>query len=129
CFVWVNGREVARFHVRPGDIAFDGVAEKHEAGDEPEEKLIENAAALLTPGTNLIAIQAFNASRNSTDLTIDAELRTPEGAARGRRPTPGATNSVFSAITPPSVTEVKHVPLEPKSGDVVTVSARVTDPD
>lgn len=101
CIVWINGREVARFHVRPGEIPFNGVAENHDAGEEFEERLIENAASLLTPGTNLLAIQALNSSLNSSDLTIDAELRTPEGATRGRRPTPGATSSVFSAVAPP----------------------------
>ncbi len=129
CIVWINGREVARFHLRSGELSFNGTAENHEAGEEFEEKLIENAASLLVPGTNWIAIHAFNASRNSSDFTIDAELRTPEGAARGRRPTPGATNSVFSTVAPPSITDVSHVPLEPKSGEVVTIAARVADPD
>lgn len=129
CIVWINGREVARFHVRPGEIPFNGVAENHEAGEEFEERLIENAAALLVPGTNLIAIQACNASLTSSDFTIDAELRTPEGATRGRRPTPGATNSVFSAVAPPSITNVVHAPAEPKSGEVVTVTAHVATPD
>lgn len=129
CVVWINGREVARFHVRAGEIPFNGVAENHEAGEEFEEHLIENAEALLVPGTNLIAIQVFNASRNSSDLTIDAELRTPEGATRGRRPTPGATNSVFSNFTPPSITNVVHAPAQPKTEDAVVVTAQVADPD
>ncbi len=129
CIAWINGREVARFHVRPGEIPFNGVAQSHEAGESFEEKWIENAASLLVPGTNLLALQAFNASRNSSDLTIDAELRTPEGATRGRRPTPGATNSVFSAVVPPSITDVAHAPAQPKSGDAVLVTARVADAD
>ena len=129
CIAWINGREVARFHVRPGEIPFNGVAQSHEAGESFEEKWIENAASLLVSGTNLLALQAFNASRNSSDLTIDAELRTPEGATRGRRPTPGATNSVFSAVVPPSITDVAHAPAQPKSGDAVIVTARVADAD
>ena len=129
CIVWLNGREVARFHVRPGLIPFNGVAENHEAGEEFEEKLLDNIGAFLVPGTNLLAVQAFNASLNSSDLTIDAELRTPEGTPHGRRPTPGATNSVFSTVAPPSITGVAHAPVEPKPGDTVTVTARVSDPD
>ncbi len=130
CIAWINGREVARFHMRPGEIPFNGLAESHEAAaEEFEEVLIENAPALLVRGTNLFAIQVFNASRASSDLTLDAELRTPEGGPRGHRPTPGATNSVFSPVAPPAITDVTHAPAEPRSGDVVTVAAQVADPD
>jgi Lamin Tail Domain/CotH kinase protein len=128
CIVWINGAEVARFHVQPGEPSFNGLAENHEAGDEFEEVLLDQAARLLVTGTNLLAIQVFNASRTSSDLTIDAELRTPDGSPRGRRPTPGATNSVFTALAPPSIREVSHQPAQPKSSEPVKVTARLADP-
>ena len=127
CIVWINGAEVARFHVPAGDLPFSGVAENHEAGEEFEEALLDQAARLLVTGTNLLSIQVFNASRTSSDLTIDAELRTPVGSPRGRRPTPGATNSVFSTIAPLSFREVSHQPAQPKSSEPVKVTARLSD--
>ncbi|WP_035609871.1 lamin tail domain-containing protein [Haloferula sp. BvORR071] len=46
-------------------------------------------------------------------------------------PTPGATNSVYSAAEtiPPQIRQVTHDPLTPVPGEVVTITARLTDPD
>ena len=127
CIVWINGTEVGRFHIRAGEIPFNGLAENHEAGDEFEETLLDQVARFSVPGTNLLAVQVFNASLKSSDLTIDAELRTPEGSPRGRRPTPGTINSVFAVAALPSITAVSHQPAAPKSGEPVLVTARVAD--
>ena len=124
CIAWINGREVARLHVRAGPLPFDGLAENHEAGDVFEEIPIDTTASIRR-GTNLLAIQVFNASRNSSDLTIDAELRTVAGSAPRRHPTPAATNSVFSETAFPSIRDVTHHPMQPKSGQAVTVAARI----
>ncbi|HXI51258.1 MAG TPA: lamin tail domain-containing protein, partial [Candidatus Saccharimonadales bacterium] len=123
CVAWINGQEVHRWHVRPGELPFDAVAENHEATDF-EEAILPNAPSLLRTGTNLLALQVFNASRDSSDLSIDAELRTAEGAPARRHPTPGAPNSVFSSATPPSLLAVDHQPPQPKSGQAVVVTAR-----
>jgi hypothetical protein len=124
CVAWINGHEVARLHLGAGPLRFDGIAENHEATDTFEEVRLRSSAGIL-PGTNLLAIQVFNASKNSSDLTIDAELRTVRGSPQGRQPTPAATNSVFFELPLPSVREVAHYPVEPKSGEPVTVTARV----
>ena len=128
CVIWLNGREVARLHMAPGPAAFDSLGQSHEAGAEYEEVPLPNAASLLMPGTNLLAVQAFNAALESSDLTIDVELRTGEGTAR-RRPTPGALNAVFATNAPPSIREVAHHPEQPKANETVLVTARVSDPD
>lgn len=128
CVVWLNGREVGRFHVRPGPVTHGTLAENHEATEEFEELIVDQAASRLVPGTNLLAIQACNAAKGSSDFTIDAELRTPEIARRGRRPSPGATNSVFSPLTPPALSEVRHQPAQPRSGEDVLVTARLAAP-
>ncbi len=52
------------------------------------------------------------------------------GSWRSASPTPGARNSqVYSANTPPHIRQVEHSPREPKSGEVVTITAKVTDAD
>ena len=128
CIVWLNGHEVARLHTPASDLPFNAFAQDHEA-TEWEEVLIPNADKLLLPGANLLAVQAFNASLGSSDLTIDIALQTPEGAARGKRPTPGAQNSVFATNTPPAITRVGHEPAQPKAGEPLKITAHVADPD
>ncbi|MEN8127146.1 MAG: lamin tail domain-containing protein [Planctomycetota bacterium] len=52
------------------------------------------------------------------------------GSWRSAYPTPGAANSsVYAVDTPPQIRQVDHTPNEPKSGEIVTVTAKVTDPD
>jgi hypothetical protein len=52
------------------------------------------------------------------------------GSWRSAAPTPLAKNSrVFADNIPPHIRQVKHSPQQPKSGDIVTVTAKVTDPD
>jgi len=50
------------------------------------------------------------------------------GSWRSAYPTPAATNEmVYLENTPPHIRQVKHSPKQPKSGEVVTVTAKVTD--
>ena len=52
------------------------------------------------------------------------------GSWRSAAPTPAAGNSrVFAGNIPPHIRQVKHSPKQPSSGDVVTVTAKITDPD
>ncbi len=51
------------------------------------------------------------------------------GSWRSAYPTPLEKNSVFSETLPPCVRQVSHSPRQPKSGEVVTVTAKVTDED
>jgi hypothetical protein len=52
------------------------------------------------------------------------------GSWRSATPTPAAENSrVFADNIPPHIRQVKHSPKQPRSGDVVTVTAKITDPD
>ena len=43
--------------------------------------------------------------------------------------TPRAQNSVFAANAPPAIRQVDHAPAQPAAGVVVTVAAKVTDPN
>ena len=51
------------------------------------------------------------------------------GSWRSAPPTPGARNAVTTDSVPPQVRQVEHEPSEPTSGQLVTITARVTDPD
>ena len=48
------------------------------------------------------------------------------GPVGEKRPSPGARNSVFSTNAPPAIGEVAHVPSQPRSGEPVKVTARVS---
>ena len=45
------------------------------------------------------------------------------------KPTPGVKNSTFTNNIPPQIRQVEHHPEQPVAGEVVTISAKVTDPD
>ncbi|MFT5105001.1 MAG: hypothetical protein ACI9UA_000619 [Pseudoalteromonas tetraodonis] len=44
-------------------------------------------------------------------------------------PTPGAANSVFATNAAPNIRKVAHSPEAPMSGEAITITAQVTDPD
>ncbi|MBN1673997.1 MAG: fibronectin type III domain-containing protein, partial [Kiritimatiellae bacterium] len=81
--VWINGQEVARVNMAgtPGSaVSSDAVAVE---SIEPVEW-----TATLTGGdlpvlyaTNVVAVQAFNCSLDSSDMTIDLDLAVAEGSA------------------------------------------------
>lgn len=72
---WINGREVARSGAPEGEITLGSLASVNAA--EPVD-FIDHPVALprdvLRPGTNVLAIQAFNVNLTSSDLVLDAEL-------------------------------------------------------
>ncbi len=130
CIIWINGHEVARFHVGAGvSPVYNGVADNHEADVVAfEEITVANADAFLVEGQNIVAVQAFNTRVGSSDFSIDVSLVESRVAA-GVAPTPGALNSVASAGAPPAIDEVAHAPLQPAAGQPVAITARVADPD
>lgn len=125
--VWINGKEVARVSVPSGPLRHDSLANDHEA--KWEEVLIPNANQIINPGKNIISIHVLNATRGSSDLSIDVELRTPSVDKNFGAPTPGTVNSVFTENVPPQTRQVKNEPEQPQEGEPVRISAKVTDPD
>ena len=128
CILWLNGVEIGRLHMAAGPVAFNSLAQDHEATPIPEDILIPNPRSLLRPGRNVLAAQAFNASLGSSDFTIDVELRTPDQAALAGTPTPGRRNSTETASAPPAIRQVRHSPEQPRPGETVLISAKVTAP-
>jgi hypothetical protein len=125
--VWINGKEVARVSVPGGTLGYNSFAINHEA--VWEEVVISNPDKILQPGKNIIAIHALNTTLDSSDFSIDAELRTPDPGEVSGTPTPAAVNSVYSVNAPPQTRQVKHEPEQPRANEPLRVSAKITDPD
>ena len=61
---------------------------------------------------------------------INEGLKSSLGASwRSAAPTPGARNTVTTGAAPPAIRQVAHLPVSPATGQPVTVTARITDPD
>lgn len=128
--IYLNGVEAGRFSVDAGAIPFpapSNFANNHEA-DWTEITL--SGPAYLVEGTNVIAIRGMNSNINSSDFSLDAEIISdPSGSIDSYQPSPGQRNSSYSAASPPQIRQVDHQPVSPTSGQSVTVTAKITDPD
>ncbi|MBN1670859.1 MAG: fibronectin type III domain-containing protein [Kiritimatiellae bacterium] len=75
--MWFNGRDVARVNVAgaPGSpVAHDGFAAGNMGPVEWSTNLTGSALTGLRQGENVLAVQVFNVSLTSSDLTFDAQL-------------------------------------------------------
>ncbi len=73
--LWINGTPVTAYNKSPANVAFDSLATSSVA--EPIGWLGEtltDPGRYLRDGENVIAVQAFNASRTSSDFLFDLEL-------------------------------------------------------
>jgi len=73
---WINGVEVARFNMPDGEPRADGTARPALPEPIPFQTFeIANPADILSPGLNVLAVQAFNASiSGSSDFGINVRL-------------------------------------------------------
>ena len=129
CVVYINGQEVQRFSLSAGTIPFPppgNFAISHER--DWSETVLGGTAAYLHYGTNTIAIQVINQNIGSSDLSIDAELKTPPPTAVLGEPSPGAPNSVFTLHVPPQIRQLDHSPEQPSSAQEVVITAKISDP-
>lgn len=127
CVVWINGTEVGRFHVPAGELPYNATAYNHDR--ESEEVILSNTGSYLQVGPNVVAVQALNTSKTSSDFSFDMALQSTIGS--NLPATPGAANSTFIPLaqTPPAVLSVQHLPAQPKSNTPVTITAALSDPD
>lgn len=51
------------------------------------------------------------------------------GSWRSAVPTPGARNRLTTGLVPPAIRQVEHAPRAPSSGQAVTITAKITDPE
>ncbi len=129
CIIWINGTEVARFHVDANLVpAYNSFAQDHEADPTKFESVtVSGASSFLVAGSNVVAVQTFNSSLSSSDLTSDVMLEAASITST-TAPTPGAVNSCYSTNAPPAIQQVANVPQQPVAGQAVVISAKVTDP-
>jgi hypothetical protein len=76
CIAWLNGHEIGRFNMPAGEITYDGTSLPALAEPIPWwTNVVANARDLLLPGTNVLAVHAFNTSLgSSSDFVLNAAL-------------------------------------------------------
>lgn len=127
--VWINGVSVLDANAAAGDLAHDATSATTRESNSWETNSLPDPSGYLVAGTNVIAVQLLNTLLSgSSDCFIDLRLHT-SSAPSADGPTPGRKNAVFSSVAPPQIRQVDHAPNQPRSGETVRVTARVTDPD
>lgn len=128
--VYLNGNEVLRVNMGAGQPTISESASTFGNENAWLETTINAGAAGLRVGTNVIAIHGFNAGASSNDFGVNVELIRPAPEITAEpEPSPGAPNTVFSVSAPPAIRQVNHSPNQPAAGEVVVITAKVTDPD
>ena len=126
--VWINGTNVLNANISTNEVPYNGTATAPRENFNYDTFNLTTPQQYLVPGTNVIAVQVANTTIDNIDLFWDARLLAKTGPpAHG--PTPGALNSVYATNAPPQIRQVDHSPSEPHSGEVVTVTAKITDPE
>lgn len=130
---WINGVLVVdgNANMPPGEVAYDGTAIiAIENTNFVTFNLSGSPASLLVNGNNTIAVQAHNSSlAASSDFFLDARVFGQTGGSSGVGPSPGRVNTVFATNAPPQIRQVEHTPEQPRGGQPVLITAKVTDPD
>ena len=125
--VWINGNHVATENLFEENLPFNFPANGSLENKEFVNIDLPETSTYLVSGENVIAVQLVNSKISDSDLFFDAHLFTSNDRLPG--PTPGAENSTRSDEAAPQIRQVTHQPQEPKSGEDVTVTAKVTDVD
>jgi len=134
----LGGRGVSRFHVAPslvygpyvGKLANEGdrVILRDAAGTTVDEVNYRLGFPWPTVGDPISDNQpGTGRSMQLIHPSLDNDLG---GSWRSAAPTPAEQNSTVSLQNlPPHVRQVAHTPRQPRSGQVVTITAKVTDSD
>jgi CotH kinase protein/Concanavalin A-like lectin/glucanases superfamily/Bacterial Ig domain/Lamin Tail Domain/Immunoglobulin domain len=79
CIVWINGTEVDRVNAPAGDIPFNGTSLPALGEPNTSVTTIADPGTILVAGTNVVAVQAINASSGgSSDFLFDLALTSTE---------------------------------------------------
>lgn len=129
--IWINGKHVLRQNTASDDPAFGDVATTSREAGTYDPFVVSDAAEVLVPGANVIAVQVLNVNRqSSSDCFFDLQMTAVTGAAgTGNGPTPGRVNAIYATNAPPQIRQVEHHPQSPTSGQPVRLTAKITDAD
>ncbi len=123
---WINGTYVAGNNMPGQQAAYDATASGNREDASFAPYALPAPSGYLVQGTNVIAVQLLNSSKNnSSDAFFDCRLLSTTGAAKG--PTPGRRNAVFADDIPPQLRQVSVFPEQPVSTDTVLVTIKATD--
>ncbi|MHC4676727.1 MAG: lamin tail domain-containing protein, partial [Planctomycetota bacterium] len=128
--VWINGISVhPPVNVASENMPFDGTAGPAREDHSWNEFYLSPPSGYLVDGNNVIAIQLFNSSKSSSsDCFLDVQLKDVK-LSTTTGPTPGERNTTYSTNIAPQMRQVNHKPKQPKSGENVKITVKVTDPD
>lgn len=74
CIVWINGTEVGRYNVPEGDLPFNSWASSALEASIVSFSVTNGVQGPVVSGTNVVAVQVFNANATSSDLVFDASV-------------------------------------------------------
>jgi len=83
--LWINGTEVLSLHA-PTPSNYDSTATGYHEGDVLETYTLISAQDYLEEGTNIIAIQGFNSSSDSSDFLLQVQLDYIEKVEKPKQP-------------------------------------------
>jgi hypothetical protein len=125
--VWINGSNVLNANISSGEVPYTNSASSALEDLTYKTFNLNAPQTYLANGTNIIAVQAANSSlTTSSDFFFDMRLFGTAGPPT-RGPTPGRINSVYATNAAPQMRQVDHDPEQPKAGQPVTITVKVTD--
>ncbi len=129
--VYLNGEELFRLGMPGADTTVTAATTAtRTVGDAVYETAVLTQSPALRNGDNLLAVEVHQANSQSSDVVWGMNLlATPKAATSGIGPTPGARNAAYATNLPPAIRQIDHSPHQPKPGEPVRISAKVTDPD
>jgi len=99
-------------------------------GDEMDQVDYQLGFPWPTVGDSVPFVKPPDGSGHSIQLTNPGFDNDLGGSWRSAYPTPGAENTaVFAANIAPHIRQVSHSPEQPRSGEAVTITCKVTDDD
>jgi hypothetical protein len=127
---YLNGTEFYRLGMADGTVNYNTLANRT-VGDAASEGPFTVGVTNLVKGDNVLAVEVHQANASSSDIVLGMTLATTDSSASpgGHGPSPGKINSVYSTKSPPAIRQVAANPPQPAAGQVVTITAKVTDPE
>jgi len=124
---YINKQHVRNVNMQADEMPYNGTAMGAREDHNWNTFTLPTPSGYLKQGTNVLAIHLHNASLGgSSDCFLDVRL---EGTPLPAGPSPGRRNTSYTDNTPPHMRQVNHSPEQPRSGEDVTITAKVTDSD